>query len=57
MQTFGIPPSKPVGVIKDAIKDAILDGVIENNYESAFQFMLEKGRECGLERKEVGGRI
>ena len=52
MQTFGIPPSKPVGVIKDAIKDAMLDGVIENSYEAAFQFMLEKGAECGL--KEAG---
>jgi hypothetical protein len=48
MQTFGIPPSKPVGIIKDAIKDAILDGVIENNYPSAFAYMLEKGKECGL---------
>ncbi|MDQ6609296.1 MAG: CCA tRNA nucleotidyltransferase, partial [Bacteroidota bacterium] len=48
MQTFGIRPSKPVGIIKDAIKDAILDGVIENNYQSAFQYMLQKGEECGL---------
>jgi poly(A) polymerase len=48
MQTFGIPPSKPVGIIKDAIKDAILDGIIPNNYEAAFGFMLEKGSENGL---------
>jgi putative nucleotidyltransferase with HDIG domain len=52
MKTFGIPPSKPVGVIKDAIKDAILDGEIPNDYESAFQFMLQKGKECGLVVKE-----
>jgi hypothetical protein len=49
METFNIPPSKPVGVIKDAIKDAILDGVIPNDYEAAFQFMLERGKECGFE--------
>ena len=51
METFGIPPSKPVGIIKDAIKDAILDGVIGNSYDAAFQYMLEKGRECGLKPK------
>jgi putative nucleotidyltransferase with HDIG domain len=48
METFGIPPSKPVGIIKDAIKDAILDGQIPNDYEAAFKFMLEKGKDCGL---------
>lgn len=48
MDTFGIPPSVQVGQIKDALKDAMLDGVIPNTYEAAFAFMLEKGRELGL---------
>ena len=48
MQTFGIAPSKPVGLIKDAIKNAILDGDIPNNYDAAYQFMLQKGTEYGL---------
>ncbi len=48
METFGIPPSRPVGIIKDYIKDAILDGIIRNNHEEAFSLMLEKGREMGL---------
>lgn len=48
MQTFDIPPSEPVGVIKNAIKDAILDGEIKNDYDEAFAFMLKQGKEIGL---------
>lgn len=50
METFGLPPSKPVGLIKDALKEAMLDGIIPNTYEAAFAFMLEKGTALGLER-------
>jgi hypothetical protein len=48
MQIFNIPPSKQVGVIKDAIREAILDGIIPNNYESAHQFMLAEAAKLGL---------
>lgn len=47
-KTFGIHPSKEVGIIKTAIKDAILDGIISNTYEAALEFMLKKGIELGL---------
>lgn len=53
METFGIAPSKEVGLIKNAIRDAILDGDVGNNYEEAFALMLQKGRELGLEVVKV----
>lgn len=49
MKIFGLTPSAPVGIIKDAIKDAILDGQIQNNREQAYQFMLAKAKTLGLE--------
>ena len=52
MQIFNLPPSRPVGIIKDAIKDAILDGVIANDYAQAYRFMLDKAHETGVEPAE-----
>ena len=48
MEIFGIPPSRPVGDLKNAIKDAILDGEIDNNYDAAYDYMLKKAKELGL---------
>ncbi len=49
MKTFDVAPGKVIGEIKTAIREAILDGQIDNNFEDAYRFMLEKGREMGLE--------
>lgn len=48
MEVFGLEPCREVGLIKTAIKDAILDGIIPNEHDPAYQFMLEKGKEMGL---------
>ena len=50
METFNITPCKMVGDIKNQIREAILDGVINNDYDQAYNFMLEKAEELGLER-------
>jgi poly(A) polymerase len=41
MEMFNLPPSKPVGIIKDAVKDAILDGTIPNEHVAAVQLAKE----------------
>ncbi|HRY99512.1 MAG TPA: HD domain-containing protein [Bacteroidales bacterium] len=48
MDTFGIPPSKEVGLIKNSIREAILDGLIANEREAAYALMLETAAALGL---------
>ncbi len=53
MEIFGLPPSKPVGILKDSLKEAILDGLIPNTREAALGYLVDKARELGLEPKKM----
>ncbi len=53
MKTFGIKPSREIGLIKEAIKEAILEGDIPNQYDAAYQLMLKEGERLGLKMSEL----
>lgn len=46
--TFGLPPCRLIGDIKNAIKEAILDGIIGNNPEEAREYMFKVAAELGV---------
>ncbi|GAB3526676.1 HD domain-containing protein [Pontibacter brevis] len=48
METFNLKPSKMVGELKEVLTEAILEGKVRNEYDEAFAFLVEKGKERGL---------
>ncbi|MCF2444950.1 CCA tRNA nucleotidyltransferase [Dyadobacter sp. CY345] len=48
IETFGLKPSREVGIMKEIIREAILEGIIPNEYQPAYHFMVEEGKKMGL---------
>lgn len=52
MQTYGLPPCRAIGEIKEKIKNAILDGDIPNDYDAAYALMERLADERGLRKAD-----
>jgi len=52
MEIFGLEPCKIIGDLKTEIKEAILEGQIRNDYNSAYEFLMERARIKGLNVKK-----
>lgn len=50
MRTYGLPPCREIGEIKEVIKNAILDGEIPNEYGAAHALMERLAAERGLKK-------
>ncbi len=50
MAIFNLPPSREIGILKEAVKEAILEGEIPNEYEAAHAFVLKSAAKMGLKR-------
>ncbi len=49
MDLFKLKPCKIIGDLKSDIKEAILEGEIRNDYQEAYDYMLKKSADYGLQ--------
>ncbi len=47
---FNIGPGREIGILKNTIREAILEGEIPNLFEPAYQLLLRKAKEMGLQK-------
>ena len=47
---FNIGPGREIGILKNTIKEAILEGEIPNSFGPAYELLLKKAKELGLEK-------
>lgn len=52
MKAFGIAPCREIGLLKQAVKDAIWDSQIPNDHDAAWQLVLERAAEMGLNTRQ-----
>ena len=52
MTLFGLTPGRTVGQLKNLIREAILDGDIPNSRIQAYQYLVKKAENMGLEVKQ-----
>lgn len=50
MKIFNLPPSREIGILKEAVKEAILEGEIPNEYQAAYDFVLKRAKKLGLKK-------
>ena len=49
METFDLKPGRVIGELKESLKEAVLEGTIRNEFREAYAYMVQLGREKGLQ--------